>query len=56
MIDCPTAGQNPVIDKKGRHLTFNIQAGEGSLTFLEVKDLKNWTYDLTLEDENLLTE
>merc|ERR1712110_856733 len=31
-------------------------AGEGSLTFLEVKDLKNWTLDLSPEDEKLLTD
>merc|ERR1712137_861790 len=31
-------------------------AGEGSLTFLEVKDLKNWTLDLAPEDDKLLTD
>merc|ERR1719297_347394 len=31
-------------------------AGEGSLTFLEVKDLKNWTLNLTAEDDKLLTD
>jgi len=31
-------------------------AGEGSLTFLEVKDLKNWTLDLSPDDDKLLTD
>merc|ERR1711860_323937 len=30
--------------------------GEGSLTFLEVKDLKNWTLDLAPDDDKLLTD
>merc|ERR1711909_132216 len=31
-------------------------AGEGSLTFKEIMDLKDWTLDLSPEDEKLLTE
>ena len=34
----------------------NIQAGEGSLTFKEIMDLKDWTLDMAPTDEKLLTE
>jgi len=30
--------------------------GKGSLTFLEVKDLRNWSLNLTAEDDKLLTD
>merc|ERR1712012_1054132 len=38
----------------GEHI--NIQAGEGSLTFKEIMDLKDWTLDMAPTDEKLLTE
>jgi len=47
---------NTIMPELRDRIVAAADAGEGSLTFSEIRDLKNWKFDLTPEDDKLLTD